>query len=186
METLWVESYFPKDQAEYDRWSGIREWFEQANLWTKPLVRHDFDDSSEFDGNAYGKGGLVLYMLRHQIGEEAFYRGLKHYLEVNRGKNVVTADLVKAIEEGWLNNWIRTDFKGGKKNKDLWLQYYHLAKKQFIRFVWVKGHANNPFTLSPANESSCRKPEKSSGRWRHLVGYDCHAVARSETAFGLD
>jgi aminopeptidase N len=99
METLWVESYFPKDQAEYDRWSGIREWFEQANLWTKPLVRHDFDDSSEFDGNAYGKGGLVLYMLRHQIGEQAFYRGLKHYLEVNRGKNVVTADLVKAIEE---------------------------------------------------------------------------------------
>jgi aminopeptidase N len=99
METLWVESYFPKDQADYDRWSGIREWFEQANLWTKPLVRHDFDDSSEFDGNAYGKGGLVLYMLRHQIGEQAFYRGLKHYLEVNRGKNVVTADLVKAIEE---------------------------------------------------------------------------------------
>lgn len=99
METLWVESYFPKDQAEYDRWSGIREWFEQTNLWTKPLVRHDFDDSSEFDGNAYGKGGLVLYMLRHQIGEQAFYRGLKHYLEVNRGKNVVTADLVKAIEE---------------------------------------------------------------------------------------
>jgi aminopeptidase N len=99
METMWVESYFPKDQAEYDRWSGIQEWFEQSNLWAKPMVRHDFDDSSEFDGNAYGKGGLVLYMLRHQIGEEAFYRGLKHYLEANRGKNVVTADLVKAIEE---------------------------------------------------------------------------------------
>jgi aminopeptidase N len=38
-------------------------------------------------------------MLRHQIGEDAFWRGVKHYLEVNRGKNVVTADLVKAIEE---------------------------------------------------------------------------------------
>jgi aminopeptidase N len=99
METMWVESYFPKDQAEYDRWSGIQQWFEQSNLWSKPIVRHDFDDSSEFDGNAYGKSGLVLYMLRHQIGEEAFYRGLKHYLEINRGKNVVTADLVKAIED---------------------------------------------------------------------------------------
>jgi aminopeptidase N len=77
----------------------VREWFEQANLWAKPIVRHDFDDSSEFDGNAYGKGGLVLYMLRHQLGDDAFYRGLKHYLEVNRGKNVVTADLAKAIEE---------------------------------------------------------------------------------------
>src|SRR5438046_5989863 len=99
MEYVWTENYFPKDQAEYERWSNVREWFEQANLWAKPVVRHDFDDSSEFDGNAYGKGGMVLYMLRHQIGEDAFYRGLKHYLEANRGKNVVSADLAKAIEE---------------------------------------------------------------------------------------
>ena len=99
MEFVWMEGYYPKEESEFERWSGVREWFEQADLWTKPLVRHDFDDSSEFDGNAYGKAGLVLYMLRHQLGEEAFYRGLKHYLEVNRGKNVVTADLVKAIEE---------------------------------------------------------------------------------------
>jgi len=99
METLWSENYFPKDQAEYERWTSVREWFGQPNLWAKPIVRHDFDDSSEFDGNAYGKGGLVLYMLRHQLGDDAFYRGLKHYLEVNRGKNVVTADLAKAIEE---------------------------------------------------------------------------------------
>jgi len=99
METIWTESYFPKEQSEYERWSNIREWFEQGNLWAKPIVRHDFDDSSEFDGNAYGKGGLVLDMLRHQLGEDAFYRGLKHYLEANRGKNVVSADLAKAIEE---------------------------------------------------------------------------------------
>ena len=99
MEYLWMENYFPKEQSEYERWTSVREWFEQGNLWAKPIVRHDFDDSSEFDGNAYGKGGLVLYMLRHQLGDDAFYRGLRHYLEANRGKNVVTADLVKAIEE---------------------------------------------------------------------------------------
>jgi aminopeptidase N len=99
LETLWSENYFPKDQAEYERWTSMREWFGQPSLWAEPIVRHDFDDSSEFDGNAYGKGGLVLYMLRHQLGDDAFYRGLKHYLEVNRGKNVVTADLAKAIEE---------------------------------------------------------------------------------------
>jgi len=135
METLWAENYFPKDQAEYDRWSGIREWFEQANLWTKPLVRHDFDDSSEFDGNAYGKGGLVLYMLRHQIGEEAFYRGLKHYLEVNRGKNVVTADLVKAIEEETHTNvdqfFTQWAYGAGAPKFDLGYKYDD-AKRQVI------------------------------------------------------
>jgi aminopeptidase N len=99
LEAVWTEAHFGRDQADYERWNNAREWFESANLWNKPIVRHDFDDSSEFDGNAYGKGGLVLYMLRHQLGDDAFYRGLKHYLEANRGKNVVTADLAKAIEE---------------------------------------------------------------------------------------
>jgi aminopeptidase N len=98
-EMVWSEAHYPKDQADYERWDKSGEWISQTGLFAKPIVRHDFDDSSEFDANAYAKGGWVLYMLRHQIGEEAFYRGLKHYLEVNRGKNVVTADLIKAIEE---------------------------------------------------------------------------------------
>jgi ribonuclease HI len=51
--------------------------------------------------------------------------------------------VVDAVEKGWLNNWIATNFKGGKKNKDLWLHFYHLSKKNFLRFVWVKGHADN-------------------------------------------
>src|SRR5712692_2197165 len=104
MEVLWWEARYGKDQADYQRWAGAREWFGSNNLWGKPIVRHDFDDSSEFDGNAYTKGAWVLYMLRHQLGEEAFYRGVKHYLEVNRGKNVVTADLAKAIEEATHTN----------------------------------------------------------------------------------
>ncbi len=53
--------------------------------------------------------------------------------------------VVKAWEQGWLKNWIATNFKGGKKNKDLWLQFYELAKKNSIRFVWVRGHADNPY-----------------------------------------
>ena len=52
--------------------------------------------------------------------------------------------VVKSVEQGWLKNWIATDFKGGKKNKDLWLRFYELSKKQHIRFHWVKGHATNP------------------------------------------
>ncbi len=104
LEAVWTEAHFGKDQADYERWSNAREWFESSNLWKKPIVRHDFDDSSEFDGNAYNKAAWVLYMLRHQIGEDVFYRGIKHYLEVNRGKNVVTSDLAKAIEEATHTN----------------------------------------------------------------------------------
>jgi len=53
--------------------------------------------------------------------------------------------VVKAVEQGWLKNWIATNFKGGKKNKDLWLYFNELSKKHNVRFKWVRGHADNPF-----------------------------------------
>ena len=53
--------------------------------------------------------------------------------------------IVNAITKGWLDTWIKTDFKGGKKNKDLWLQFYALASGFSIVFKWVKGHAANVY-----------------------------------------
>lgn len=53
--------------------------------------------------------------------------------------------VVKAITEGWLANWIKTNFKGGKKNSDLWKEYYQLSRPFKITVHWVKGHASNPY-----------------------------------------
>jgi ribonuclease HI len=53
--------------------------------------------------------------------------------------------IVKAIKEGWLNNWMATNFAKGKKNKDLWVRFYNLYRQHQINFVWVKGHADNPY-----------------------------------------
>ena len=77
--------------------------------------------------------------------------------------------VVRAIEEGWLKNWIATDFKGGKKNKDLWIQYDELSRKNRIRFVWVKGHAENPFN------NRCDELATSAADGHHLLvdhGYE--------------
>jgi ribonuclease HI len=52
--------------------------------------------------------------------------------------------IVKAIQEGWLNKWMATNFSKGKKNKDLWVRFYDLYKQHKIKFAWVKGHADNP------------------------------------------
>ena len=67
----------------------------------------------------------------------------KHHLQI-----LIYSDsqyVVRAVEQGWLKNWIATNFKGGKKNKDLWLRYHQLAQRQNIQFSWVKGHADNPY-----------------------------------------
>lgn len=53
--------------------------------------------------------------------------------------------IVKALNEGWLNKWMATNFAGGKKNKDLWVRFYNLYRQHNIRFVWVKGHAENMY-----------------------------------------
>jgi ribonuclease HI len=52
--------------------------------------------------------------------------------------------IVKAVQEGWLNNWMRKNFSGGIKNSDLWKRYAALASKHRIKFKWVRGHADNP------------------------------------------
>lgn len=53
-----------------------------------------------------------------------------------------SAYVVNTVEKGWLFNWARNGYKG-KKNADLWALFLTLYKKHRIKFVWVKGHADN-------------------------------------------
>jgi aminopeptidase N len=99
MASLWEEHQYGADNAAYARWRAHAAWFRQRRLFDVPIVTHDFRDSLQYAGNIYGKAGLVLEMLREQLGDDAFFHALQHYLEVNRLQNVVTADLIKAIEE---------------------------------------------------------------------------------------
>ena len=55
--------------------------------------------------------------------------------------------IVKAVKEGWLNKWLATNFAKGIKNKDLWVRFYNLYKEHQVRFVWVKGHADNVYNI---------------------------------------
>lgn len=48
-----------------------------------------------------------------------------------------------SVTKGWVFNWLKKRFKG-KKNADLWIRFLEIYKKHVVKFVWVKGHANNP------------------------------------------
>ena len=76
--------------------------------------------------------------------------------------------VVNAIEKGWLRNWLRTGFKG-KKNADLWRQYATLAQQHRIRFVWVKGHADNPLN-NRCDQLATAAAD--SGQWLVDEGYE--------------
>lgn len=50
--------------------------------------------------------------------------------------------VVDAITKGWLESWIKIDFKK-KKNKDLWLRFYEIQKNHNVNLKWVKGHSGH-------------------------------------------
>lgn len=49
-----------------------------------------------------------------------------------------------AINQNWLSGWIKKNFKN-VKNPDLWVRFLRIYKQHKVRFVWVKGHADNPY-----------------------------------------
>jgi len=58
-----------------------------------------------------------------------------------------SAYLVNASVQGWLNNWQRNGWKTASKqpveNQDLWRLLLALMKPHDVRFVKVRGHADN-------------------------------------------
>jgi aminopeptidase N len=97
--TLWEEHHYGVDASSYGYWRQQNSWMQSRELYPIPIVTRDINDSVEYVGNVYDKAGWVIHMLREQLGDETFFRALKHYLEANRLQNVVSADLAKAIEE---------------------------------------------------------------------------------------
>lgn len=48
-----------------------------------------------------------------------------------------------AVEKNWVFNWEKKNFKK-KKNPDLWIRFLKIYRKHIVKFIWIKGHANNP------------------------------------------
>lgn len=50
--------------------------------------------------------------------------------------------VAEAVEKKWVFGWEKVNFKN-KKNPDLWKKFLVLYRKHQVKFIWVKGHANN-------------------------------------------
>lgn len=59
----------------------------------------EVDKLFEVSAVTYNKGGVVLHMLREQIGTEPFWKGINRYLDRHKFANVETQDFQAAMEE---------------------------------------------------------------------------------------
>lgn len=59
---------------------------------------------------------------------------------------IVTSDssyVVNAINQGWLEGWIRRGWKK-VKNPDLWQRLLPLLRRHEVSFQWIRGHNGHP------------------------------------------
>ena len=99
-EYLWNESEYGKDFADYQFERARNSYFRSKNKHVSPIVRYFYNDPDElFDVLSYQKGGRVLHMLRNQLGDEVFFKGINLYLTKNAFGTADIHDLRKAFEQ---------------------------------------------------------------------------------------
>lgn len=74
----------------------LGDWYSN---YKHPIVTANYDDEHQFvtDNYAYTRGALVLHMLRKQIGENNWQKGIQYYVKTYAGKQVTTENLRTAF-----------------------------------------------------------------------------------------
>jgi aminopeptidase N len=113
-EYVWREHAKGRDEADVELLADAEGYLAEAGRYQRPVVCRQYDEPIHlFDAHLYEKGGRVLHMLRHELGEATFWRALGHYARKHARGSVETRDLARAVEEvagrsvdEFLDRWI--------------------------------------------------------------------------------
>ncbi|MFN8581302.1 MAG: M1 family metallopeptidase [Gemmatimonadaceae bacterium] len=99
LAALWTE-HSKGDSAFRAEMTRMRDQLIKSPLTSEePIVRQAVPDLGKLlNSNVYQKAGFTLHMLRNEVGDSAFFRGLRNYYMKNRHGNAVTADLQHEVE----------------------------------------------------------------------------------------
>ena len=126
-ETIWNEYKYGKDKGDETNYNDMQQYL-GSNSANKPLVRFYYADKEDvFDAVSYPKGGRILNMLRHYVGDAAFYASLNKYLTDNKFKNGEAQQLRLAFESvtGQDLNWFWNEWYYGTGHPVLDINYVY-------------------------------------------------------------
>ena len=150
-QTLWAEHSKGKDEGAYENYKGLRSYLSSPTDAEKDLVRFYYKDREDmFDLVSYQKGGRILNMLRHFVGDEAFFASLNKYLTDNQFKNGSAIKLKLAFEAvtGKDLNWFFNQWYFGSGHPYVRItQNYDAAKKQVMVAIQQTQVQDKIFTL---------------------------------------
>jgi aminopeptidase N len=101
-------------------------YFRESRYKQVPIIRFFYDNpDAMFDSHSYSKGSRVLHMLRNEIGDQAFFLGLKTYLSRFAHKSAEMHDLRLIFEEitGKDLNWFFNQWFYGSGHPTLDIQH---------------------------------------------------------------
>jgi len=99
-EYVWREHARGRDEADLELLVDADGYLSEAGRYQRPVVCRQYEEPIHlFDAHLYEKGGRVLHMLRHELGDADFWRALSAYARKHARGSVETRDLARAIEE---------------------------------------------------------------------------------------
>lgn len=99
-EILWWEHRYGHWEAEYYLHQDLQAYLQEASYNREEIINPYYRQPVElFDRHRYQKGGLVLHMLRNEVGNDAFFAALHRYLKAQAFGTAEIAQLRIAFEE---------------------------------------------------------------------------------------
>ena len=96
---LYMENKYGRDKLVGRLQSERQQVVAFAARKMAPVVDTTIADwNALLNPNSYQKGAWVLHMLRRQVGEQAFWNGLRQYYALFRGGNALTEDFQRTME----------------------------------------------------------------------------------------
>jgi aminopeptidase N len=99
-EALYWEASRGLEEFQYYVMLTADDYLEEAGTrYLRPIVTKTYKHPDDlFDRHTYEKGGCVLHMLRHHVGDSHFKRSVKTYLQRYANSTAETDDLRKVFE----------------------------------------------------------------------------------------
>jgi len=114
-DALFAEHHRGVDAFRYEMRQNAEIYLrDDSARYRRPIVSNLYNEPIDlFDRQFYEKGSWVLHMLRFELGEELFWKALRHYAAKHKHRNVTTPDFQRAIEEatgrnldGFFDQWV--------------------------------------------------------------------------------
>lgn len=150
-EVLWHGHDAGQDGEDRSRYEKLQNCLRSSkNGVSPPLARFYYKNHDDmFDNISYSKGSIILYAIKNQMGDAAFFKSLNRYLTTNALKSGETHQLRLAMEDvtgkdwsPYFNQWY---YQGG--NPILNVEYGFANGKATIAVKQIQDNATQTFSL---------------------------------------